>query len=117
MPLIVGERNAIADAEAARLVYISVHTADPGTTGASESTGGSPVYARKAAVFGAAVNGTATAAELTFDVPASTITHFGVWSAVTAGTFRGGNPLAGGSQVFTAQGQLKLTIAIPVTAT
>lgn len=117
MPLVVAERNAIADTEAARLVYISLHTADPSTTGASESSGGSPAYARKAAVFAAAASGTATAAELTFDVPASTITHFGTWTAVTAGTFRGGNALAGGSQVFSAQGQLKLVVSLPVTAT
>lgn len=27
--------------------YVSLHTADPGTTGTSEATGGSPAYARK----------------------------------------------------------------------
>lgn len=117
MPLIVAERDTIANAEAVRLVYASLHTADPGTTGASESTGGTPAYARKLAVWGASASGTATAAELTFDVPAGTYTHFGTWSAATAGTFRGGNALAGGSQVFSAQGQLKLTVSIPVTAT
>ena len=117
MPLTVAERDAIADAENDRLVYISLHTADPSTTGASESTGGSPAYARKLAVWGASASGTSTAAELTFDLPASTVTHFGTWSALTAGTFRGGNALTGGSQVFTAQGQLKLTVSLPVTAT
>ncbi len=115
MPLTLAERNVIADAEAARLLFISLHTADPGTAGTSEATGGTPAYARKGAVFPAATTGTATAAEVTFDVSAATYTHFGVWSAVTAGTFRGGNALAA-TQTFTAQGQLKLTVSLPVTA-
>ncbi len=114
MPLIVAERNAIADFEGARLSYVSLHTADPGTTGAAEATG--TPYARKALTFPAAANGSTVAAEATVDVPAGTYTHFGTWSAVTAGTFRGGNPLAA-SQTFTSQGQLKLTVTIPVTAT
>ncbi len=115
MPLTVSERNAIADTEAARLVYVSLHTADPGTTGASEVTGGSPAYARKALTFTAAATGTAAAAEVTFDVPTGTYTHFGTWTALTVGTFRGGNLLAT-SQAFTAQGQLKVTVSLPVTA-
>ncbi len=117
MPLVVAERDAIADAEKARLVYISLHLSDPGTTGASEATGGTPAYARKLAVWGASSAGTATATEVTFDVPAGTYTHFGTWSAVTAGSFRGGNPLTGGAQVYTGHGMLKVTVSIPVTAT
>ncbi len=115
MPLTVAERNVVADAEGARLVYVSLHTSDPGSTGASEATGGGPAYARKALTFAASVSGTAAAAEVTFDVPAGTFTHFGVWSAVTAGTFRGGNALAA-SQTFAAQGQLKVTVSLPVSA-
>jgi hypothetical protein len=115
MPLTVAERNAIADFEAARLVYVSLHTADPGTTGAAEATGGTPAYARKALSFGAASSGTATAGEVTFDVPPGTYTHFGVWTAVTSGTFRGGNPLSATTTI-NPQGQIKLTIAIPVAA-
>ncbi len=115
MPLTLAERNVIADAEAARLLFISLHTADPTTVGGSEATGGTPAYARKGAVFPATTTGTASAAELTFDVPAGTYTHFGTWSAVTAGTFRGGNALAA-SQTFAAQGQLRVTVSLPVTA-
>lgn len=108
------EKNVVADAEAARLVYASLHTGDPGSTGASEATGGSPAYARKALSFGAASGGTATASEVTFDVPAGTYSHFGVWSASTGGTFRAGNALAT-SQVVSSQGQVKVTITLPVT--
>lgn len=115
MPLTDNERNAIATAEAARLLFASLHTANPGTTGANEVTGGSPAYARKSLSFAAASGGTATASEVTFDVPAGTYTHFGVWDAATAGTFRGGNPLSA-SQVVSSQGQIKLTVSLPVTA-
>ena len=60
-------------------VTMSLHTADPGTTGANEVTGGS--YARQTISYGAADtgqiknNGTATFA----DLPAGTITHAGFW--------------------------------------
>lgn len=68
-------------------VYCSTHTADPGETGASESTGGS--YARQAITFAAASNpgGTkATSADLVFaSMPASTITHVGIWDSATTG--------------------------------
>lgn len=116
MPLTVAERSNLALAQGARITHVSLHTADPGTTGASEATGGSPAYARRAVTFAdPEVDGTATTAEVTFDVPAGTYTHFGAWSAATAGTFRGGNALAA-SQTFSSQGQLKLTVTIPVTA-
>ncbi len=114
--MIDAERNAIADAEAGRLLFVSLHTASPSTTGANEVTGGSPAYARKAATWNASAGGTATANQVTFDVPAGTYTHFGVWTALTAGTFRGGNPLAA-NQTISSQGQILLTISLPVTAT
>lgn len=116
MPLIPAELNVIADAEKARLLYVSLHTATPGTTGANEASGGAPAYARKALVWGASSGGVATATEVTFDVPAGTYTHFGVWDAVTAGNFRGGNALQT-SQVVSSQGQVKVTVSLPVTAT
>lgn len=115
MPLVVAERNAVADFQAARLLYVSLHTADPGTTGANEAAGGSPAYARKALVFGAASGGTATATEVTFDVPPGTYTHFGTFNALTGGTFRGGNPLSA-STTINPQGQIKVTVAVPVAA-
>ena len=115
MPLTVAERNDIATAQATDLPFVSLHTADPGTTGASEATGGSPAYARKALTWGAASNGTVTAAEVTFDVPAGTYTHFGLFGAATGTAFKGGNPLAV-SQTVSSQGQIKLTVSMPVTA-
>ncbi|GGV34273.1 hypothetical protein GCM10010182_67710 [Actinomadura cremea] len=73
--------------------YVSLHTADPGTDGSSEVTGGS--YARQAATWAAASGGEKdSSAEVVFNIPSgTTITHVGLWSASTSGTFRGGGPL------------------------
>lgn len=69
--------------------YMSLHTADPGTTGTSEVTGGAPAYARKAITWTpGASDGVNNGTAVVFDLPASTaVTHIGIWSAVTAGTF------------------------------
>lgn len=69
------------------LAYTSLHTADPGTTGASEASGGS--YARLATTWNAASSRAKTnSSSLTFTTSGSTAnTHFGTSSAVTAGTF------------------------------
>ena len=104
MPLTTVELQAAVDTEAARVTWLSLHTADPGQTGASEATGGSPAYARKQTTWGAAdASGIATGSQVTFDVPAATITHVGFWSASTAGTFRGSIDIT--NEVFAAQGQ------------
>lgn len=60
----------------------SIHTAFPGTTGASEVTGGAPAYARKAVTINAASGGQrALNAAVTFDVPACTVKWVGLWNA------------------------------------
>ena len=68
-------------------LYLSLHTADPGKTGASEVTGGS--YARQAVTFGTFATGQASnTAKIDFtSMPAATVTHIGIWDASTAGTF------------------------------
>jgi hypothetical protein len=73
--------------------HASLHTADPGTTGADEVTGGS--YARQAITWAAASAGskTLTATVVMQIPPGTTITHAGTWSAISAGTFRGGGAL------------------------
>jgi len=118
------ERNFLADQEAARIAALSLHTASPGVTGASEATGGSPAYARKAVTFNAAGTdgplgatrqpatvGKAWSTEVTFDLPAGTYTDAGCWSALTAGTFRCSNLLSA-TQTLSAQGQVKVSIAV-----
>jgi hypothetical protein len=103
------EKNALATKYATDNPYGSLHTADPGTTGTSEVTGGSPAYARKAINWGAASNGVVTGT-CTFDVPAgTTVTFAGVWSAASAGTF--GDKVAVTSQAFATQGTYTVTFA------
>lgn len=85
--------------------YVSLHTADPSTTGTSEVSGGTPAYARKAVSWGAASAGSVSSSgSIVFDVPGSTtITHLGYWSASTGGTFYGSRALDA-SQTFATQG-------------
>ena len=69
-------------------VYVSLHTADPTDAGTgAEVSGGS--YARKSATFAAPSNGvSATSADVTFDQATAswgTITHIGIWDALTTG--------------------------------
>lgn len=73
--------------------YVSLHTADPGETGASEVTGGS--YARQAGTFGvASARGTDNTGNIDFvSMPAATVTHVGIWDAVSAGNFLWGGAL------------------------
>jgi hypothetical protein len=77
-------------------LHISLHTGDPGRTGANEVTGGS--YARVArapldANWTAPADGAVeNAAAITFPSPTAnwgSITHAGVWDAATAGNFLG----------------------------
>jgi hypothetical protein len=65
--------------------YISLHTGDPGDTGADEFTVGTSSYARKVGTFTAAAssataNGTAV---LFTNLPAGTVGYAGVWDAPT----------------------------------
>lgn len=99
-------KNSVADSYAALSTYASLHTANPGTTGASELTGTG--YARQAITWGAASNGVKTAT-VTFSVPAgSTIVGLGLWSAATGGTFRDGVTVT--SQTFAQAGSYAVTL-------
>ena len=73
--------------------FVSLHTADPGTTGASEVVGGT--YARVAVACNAASGGSITnSGALSINLPATTTAaYFGIWSAATAGTYYIGGAL------------------------
>ena len=77
--------------------YLSLHSATPGQTGASEISGGS--YARQAITFGAASGGSeASTNSQTFTnlpVESSGIPYFGIWSASSGGTYIGGGSTTG----------------------
>jgi hypothetical protein len=83
-------------APSAGIGFLSLHTAYS-ATGTNEATGGSPAYARKAAVWSAAASGQkALTSAVTFDVPAGTYPWIGLWSAITVGTFFGMMPANAG---------------------
>lgn len=64
--------------------WISLHSADPGDTGANELTGGS--YIRQQVAFGAAASGTlSNTGAITWSVPAGNVVAWGVWDASTVG--------------------------------
>lgn len=89
--------------DALTVTYASLHSADPGSTGVNELTGGDPAYARKPCTINAASGGSRVLADdVTFDVPASSVFYVGFWSAI-AGTFRGSDIVP--EEVFTGQGQ------------
>lgn len=105
-------KHVMLDALAGVAVYASLHTASPGTTGANEVSGGSPAYARKSITWNAASGGALdNNANPVFDVPGSTtVSHFGLWSAASGGTFYGGDALSA-SESFTGQGTYTLSDA------
>lgn len=123
MPYSTAARNAMLDALGAVAGFVSLHTADPGTTGANEVSGGS--YARKAASYATASGSSKPSSNAqAFPVPpATTVSHFGLWSAASGGVFYGGGPLVNdqgvptpetfnGAGTYTmAAGQLTLALA------
>jgi hypothetical protein len=85
-------KNSAVDGIGSAATYISLHTADPGTTGASEVAGGT--YARVATTWSASSNGSKPGSAVTLNVPASTtIGYWGLWTAASGGTFYYGGTL------------------------
>lgn len=100
--------------------YLSLHSADPGTTGASEITGGS--YARQAITFGTPASGSqaSTNSQSFTNMPAEAggTPYFGLWSAASGGTYEGGGTTSGlsgaisaGSTVSFATGAVTLSVS------
>ena len=98
--------------------YCSLHTATPGTTGASEVSGGGS-YARVAVAWSTASAGSiANSGALTINLPASTTaTHFGLWSASSAGTYYIGGALSPNVTTGSSAGTVTIAIgALTITA-
>lgn len=84
-------------APASSATHLSLHTGDPGVTGASEITGGSPAYARRTITWNAASGGSIddNVVGSAFDIPAgTTVTHWGTWDALSGGNFIIGGALS-----------------------
>lgn len=102
-------RETVALAATAAGASVSLHTADPGTSGASEVTGGG--YARKTTTWaGGVADGAVAGSQVEFDVPAATITHFGVWSG---STFLWGQSITSATFPFPAKFRVTPTLTVP----
>lgn len=101
MGAIVSVRNTMLDAGfPVGSMNVSLHSGNPGESGANELSGGSPAYARMPVTFLAASGGEKTISEASveFDVPAgSTVQYVGVWSGSS----------------FVASGKLQTTVNYP----
>jgi hypothetical protein len=102
--------------------YVSLHTADPTTTGGSEVSGGA--YARQGPVAFTNAGNEPTVASNSVIVSFPTATAawgtigwFGLWSAATAGTYNGGGPLSTPKPVNSGDQVRFLTGSLTVTAT
>lgn len=90
------QENAALDAMfvTSTTYYLSFNTADPGTTGASEWTGG-----RQSITFAAASGGSkaSNTAQTFTSIPAEAggLPYFSIWTASTAGTYLGGGTTSG----------------------
>jgi hypothetical protein len=92
--------QAVAFSEAA--LWVSLHSANPGSTGTNEVTSGVSTAGRQLPTFvGSAGSDTATA-DLAFALVAMTATWIGYWTAQTGGTFLGGFPLVRSGTVLAA---------------
>lgn len=91
--------RAVTPAALTGPVKASLHTADPGTTGANEATGGS--YARQNANYAnAAAAAIALTATLNFTgMAAGTYTHYGLWDSTGSPVFLQGAILAASKTV------------------
>jgi hypothetical protein len=106
-------KNSALTAVAALGNYISLHTADPSTTGANEVTGGT--YARVATTWGGSSGSADAGSQVTINVPAGvTIAFWGIWSAITGGTWVVGEALPA-NETYGSAGTYLLTPTLSAT--
>lgn len=106
MALTIALRDDMLDAIDGVATFVSLHSADPGDTGANQ------VGSREPITWDPASSGSkASAAAVTFTVPASsTVAYGGLWDASVGGNFLGGGALSA-SENFTDEGTYVLDIA------
>lgn len=88
---VASTKEALASAFGELGSWVSLHTGDPGFTGASEASGGTPAYSRKPTNWlHGDTDGVITGTAVVIDAPAGVYTHIGIWSTPTGGTFVAG---------------------------
>ncbi len=115
MPLLDATLNIGADAMKAAMSHASIHTAIPDSTGSSPSTA-----PRQPIIWDATTGGDmvcSTPIPFTGGAPGGPALVIGLWSAPSAGVFRGWLELDG-DLTFNSEGELTVdSISIPGTAT
>jgi hypothetical protein len=106
-------------------LYMSIHTATPGNTGASEipnnSASGYTQSVRPTIAWGSITNGVVSSNDTqTYTMGASwtpgSIPYFGLWTASTSGTFLFGGPTSGLSGSIPVAANVTFTSAVTLTA-
>lgn len=95
--------NAMLDFAAGnKLLYVSLHDADPSTSGANELSGGA--YARVAVTWNSASGGALDSSNQPLvNVPAgATVAYVGLWDAASGGNFQDAKQVT--SEVYSAAG-------------
>jgi hypothetical protein len=110
--------NTMVNALAAAATWISAHTADPGATGTNEVTyhsSGTRAQTTWGSAGSGATGGDRTGSQVSLNIPAGvTATHWGLWSAATAGTFYGGFLISPAEGAFGSNGTLQVTPTLDV---
>lgn len=100
-------KNVLCVAYFADIAKVSLHTGDPGSTGANEISGGSPAYARVTPPAAPAPTTGLSSVQVTFNVPAgTTVGGAGLWDS--SGNFLDGGPVT--AQPVSSQGVYTLTV-------
>jgi len=106
----VGMLNAALAGAGAYAPWLSLHTADPGATGANEAAGTG--YARVQTTWGTPSGASMSGLQVAVTVPAGvTVTYWGCWTLVTAGSWGTGGPLPN-SESFTGPGTYLLNAVL-----
>ena len=96
--------------------FVSMHTADPGSTGTSEVTGTG--YARGSSLFATASGGSCAGAQASVTMPtgaSTTVTFWGLWDAVTGGNWVTGGAVTPSETFSTSGGAFQFTPTITAT--
>ena len=97
--------NSLGNSLAGLATHLSLHSANPGTTGTNETTA-----ARVAVTWTVDSDGDLTSGTKAFTGGAASgpVTHVGLWSASSGGTFRGSFALTG-DNTFNSAGEYTVT--------
>lgn len=114
-----GEAAVLAPLTAA--AYVSLHTADPGDTGASEISGNAYTRMGPAAFTNAGSNPTVASNSAIVTFPAATaawgtVQYFGVWDASSGGNFLGSGALTAPAAIGSGDTARFLAGALTLTA-